>query len=133
MSSPGGKCNTCPCGTTGGAPQPCHRSPPSCVQQQQQQQQMNPCPPQQQMNPCPPQQQMNPCPPQQQMNPCPPQQQMNPCPPQQLAGCQIQQHQPQRPQIECNCTQNRVRNVRPPPIQADVVSCCRPPPKRRSS
>nr|XP_017023610.1 small proline-rich protein 2B [Drosophila kikkawai] len=46
------------------------------------------------------------------------------------AGCQLPPQQiPQRPQVECCCAQNRVRNVRPQPaIQADVIHCCRPPP-----
>ncbi|KAH8292477.1 hypothetical protein KR054_010669, partial [Drosophila jambulina] len=90
-ASPGGKCNTCPCGTTGGAPmQPSHRAP-TCCGPPQQQQQMDTCQVQA---------------------------------PQIPTTCQVPQYQ--RPQVECTCTQNRVRNVRPQPIQANVVTCSRP-------
>ncbi|KAH8344383.1 hypothetical protein KR084_010616, partial [Drosophila pseudotakahashii] len=112
-ASPCGKCNNCPCGTSGGAPppqQPPHRPPPSYAHQQQQQQMPDSCP--------------------------------YPGPQGQGAGaggCQVNSYQPPGdpaacsvyqnrgpPTVECTCTQNRNR-ASPPAVQADHITCSRGP------
>nr|XP_036674821.1 basic salivary proline-rich protein 4 [Drosophila suzukii] len=140
MSSPCGKCNNCPCGTSGGAPppqQPPHRPPPSYAHQPQQQQQMpESCP-----YPGPQGYGTG-------AGGCQAQgagagpggcqgQGAGAAP---VAGnCQVTSYQPPGdpapcsvyqnrgpPTVECTCTQNRNRNT-PPAVQADHITCSRGP------
>ncbi|XP_033165268.1 basic salivary proline-rich protein 2 [Drosophila mauritiana] len=109
MSSPCGKCNNCPCGTSGGAPppqQPPHRPPPSYAHQ-----------PQQQPDSCP-----YPGPRGQGAGGC----QVNSTqPPGDPAACSLYQSRG-APTVECTCTQNRSRPP-PPSVQADHITCSRGP------
>ncbi|XP_017009906.1 basic salivary proline-rich protein 2 [Drosophila takahashii] len=132
MTSPCGKCNNCPCGTSGGAPppqQPPHRPPPSYAHQQQQQM-PDSCP-----YPGPQGQNQNQgargsgCQAQGQgqgagaaAGGC----QVNSYqPPGDPAPCSVYQNRGQ-PTVECTCTQNRNRAA-PPTVQADHITCSRGP------
>ncbi|XP_017114663.1 splicing factor, proline- and glutamine-rich [Drosophila elegans] len=111
MSSPCGKCNNCPCGTSGGAPppqQPPNRPPPSCAYQPQQQhhQQPDSCP-------YPQAQAAGGC----QVN--------SNQPPGDPAACSVYQNRG-GPTVECTCTQNRNRGPQPMP-QVDHITCSRGP------
>ncbi|XP_017098685.1 uncharacterized protein [Drosophila bipectinata] len=123
MSSPCGKCNTCPCGTSGAAPPPQpppHRPPPAYVQGQQVECSNGQCAyPQAQQQPHH----------QQQAAPC--SESQGAAQGENLAACQIssstQQHR--TPHVDCTCTSNRTRPVPSGPQgpQADYVTCSRAP------